>query len=151
MTFDRSLAETQATCCSVPGPLLGCVRLRRLASAGFLPLVAEIVARMILGVRSMIALTKRNRPRLGSYLLAVVEMLGFPFSFVRGQDEKSMREIYAINSEWEQTMLTEAAARRNAKSALELERRKKALRRRSAGWWSAAWTWHAGSPAAAPG
>ena len=62
-----------------------------------------------------------------------------------------MREIYAINSEWEQTMLTEAAARRNAKSALELRARKKALRRRSAGWWSAAWTWHAGSPAAAPG
>ena len=56
----------------------------------------------------MISLTKRNRPWLGSILLAVLGILGFPLGTLRGQDANSMKEIHAINSEWEQTMLEAA-------------------------------------------
>jgi thiol-disulfide isomerase/thioredoxin len=38
-----------------------------------------------------------------------------------------MKEIHAINSEWEQTILKAADTRRNAKSPLELERAKEAI------------------------
>ena len=75
----------------------------------------------------MISLTNRNSPWLCSSLLAVFGILGFAFGTIRGQDAKGMKEIYAINAEWEQLLLKAADARRNAKSPIELERAQKRL------------------------
>jgi hypothetical protein len=74
------------------------------------------------GVYSMISLTKQNRPWLGSGLLALLGILGFPLGTLRGDDARSLQEIDAINFEWEQAMIKDANARRNAKSPIELER-----------------------------
>ena len=101
---------------SWPVPL-GCLGLRRAeASAGLLPLVARIVSGRLREF-SMTSLTKRNRSRLRSCFLAVFGILGFPLATVHGQDAKSMKEVYAIDSEWQQTMLKAADVRRNGEVA----------------------------------
>ena len=69
----------------------------------------------------MILLASRKPQRPGSCLLAVLGIVGFLVGTARGQQAKGMKEIHAINSEWEQTMLKASEVRRQSKSPLELE------------------------------
>ena len=87
-----------------------------------------------LGDRNMISLAKRNCPWLRSSLVA---LLGFSPAALAGEDPRNqvdttapvaragMSEINRINRDWEQALLSAAAARRNAKSPSDLERVRK--------------------------
>lgn len=75
----------------------------------------------------MTSLAKQIRPWLVSSLLALFGIAEFPLTTLHGDDSQGIQQIEAINLEWEQAMMKAVHARRNAKSAIELERVQKDL------------------------
>jgi hypothetical protein len=77
------------------------------------------------GDQTINLLRERNRMGVGPSLLALTLIAGVPARAPCADDKESMREIHAINLEWQQAILNAVQAQTRAKSAIDLHRLQK--------------------------